>query len=208
MEKHPTTYSKETKTLALFDFDGTITRNDTLIRFIIYTYGKFRFLLGMIWLLPFLVIYKLGLYSNEKAKQRMLSFFYKRWNYAEFKRKGEDFCRQVLPGLLRESALQKIQWHKKKMHRIIVVTASVEEWVHPWCESIGIECLCTQLEIKDNHITGRLGTPNCYGPEKVNRVKNILSLDQYETIYAYGDTKGDREMLKISGKPYFRHFDD
>jgi HAD superfamily hydrolase (TIGR01490 family) len=160
----------------------------------------------MALLLPWLLAYKLNLYSNEKAKQRMLSYFYKGWNYGTFKRKGEEFCRTVLPQIIRPDASEKIAWHQKKHHRIIVVTASAEEWVRPWCEANDLECLATQLEAKDNKITGKLSSKNCYGPEKANRVKNTLSPASYETIYAYGDTKGDREMLKMATKPYYRYF--
>jgi len=213
MEKQPRMESpdqhlKDTRSLALFDFDGTVTRKDTLIRFILFTHGRLRFVLSMLWLFPFLAAYKLNLYSNEKAKQRMLAWFYKGWNYAEFKRKGEEFGRNILPSLIRRTALEKISWHLKKNHRVLLVSASVEEWVRPWCDLTGIECVCTRMEVKDNRITGKLSTRNCYGPEKVNRVKNTLSLGSYDTIYAYGDTKGDREMLAIASKPYFRHFDD
>jgi phosphoserine phosphatase len=71
---------------------------------------------------------------------------------------------------------------------------------------VGIEIISTEIEISNNKITGKLSTANCYGPEKVNRLKKLLSMDDYSTIYAYGDSKGDREMLALAQHPHFKPF--
>lgn len=59
------------KQLALFDFDGTITTDDSLIKFIRFVVGDAKTLWGMLLLSPMLIIYKLKLISNYKAKQMM-----------------------------------------------------------------------------------------------------------------------------------------
>jgi hypothetical protein len=52
-----------------------------------------------------------------------------------------------------------------------------------------------------DYLTGRLLGKNCYGPEKVQRLKTLLgSLEDY-VIYTYGDSKGDRELLAIAQYP-------
>lgn len=201
-------YIKENKILALFDFDGTITSKDTLILFLKYTQGNFKYYRGLFFLSPFLIAYKLKLYPNYKAKQILLSWFFKNLNYGEFKRKGEFFCAEILPNYIREAALKKIKWHQKKQHRIVLVTASVEEWVAPWCNEVDIEYICTRLEVKDNYLTGKFSTANCFGVEKVNRIKSMINLSDYDTIYAYGDSSGDKDLLSIATKPFYRHFED
>lgn len=208
MENPTSTYLKETKTLALFDFDGTVTTKDTLKLFIVFTHGTFKFYLGCLVLSPILLGYMLKLYPNAVAKQKLLSWFYKGWNYAAFKRKGEEFCSQVLPGYIRQSAIKKIRWHQKKQHRVILVSASIEEWLEPWCHAMEIELICTRMEVKDNLVTGRFSTPNCYGPEKAARLKAFLKMGDYDTIYAYGDSSGDKDMLALATKPYYQHFDE
>ena len=55
--------------LALFDFDGTITTDDSLIKFIRFVVGDIKTLWGMILLSPMLITYKLKLIPNYKAKQ-------------------------------------------------------------------------------------------------------------------------------------------
>lgn len=206
MEKDSASYPKDNKVLALFDFDGTITTRDTFIEFIIYSVGKMRFLAGFVLLSPILIAYKAKLLANSKAKEKVISWFFKGWQYNTFLTKGISFCENVLPGLIRPAAAERLQWHKKQGHRIIIVTASVQEWVKPWCEANGYETLATGIAVHGNKLTGKLSTPNCYGPEKVNRIRKYMDISAYDVIYAYGDTKGDREMLAIAGEKHYRFF--
>jgi HAD superfamily hydrolase (TIGR01490 family) len=201
------THTRENRTLALFDFDGTITHKDSLFAFIRFVKGRSRFFWGMVRLLPMLIANKIGLISNDKAKEKMLAYYFKGMNYAEFKRLGEKFCTEKLPEILKRAALDKINWHRSKHHRVIVVSASVEEWIRPWTESMHIELLCTEMEVNDNRLTGKFSTPNCNGEEKVKRIKELVELEDYSIIYAYGDTKGDEAMLGIATKPLYQHFD-
>ena len=71
--------------IAFFDFDGTITTDDSLIKFIRYAKGDMQTVLGMLLLSPMLVIYKLKLIPNYKAKQMMLSYFFKGMDEEQFK---------------------------------------------------------------------------------------------------------------------------
>lgn len=194
------------KSLALFDFDGTITNRDTFIEFIKFTHGSLKFWTGMIVLSPMLSLYVVKLIKNERAKTIMFSYFFNGWEYQKWKKAGDDFCKLKLPSMLRKEALSKIKEHQKEGHRIILITASIKEWVSPWCQTLGIEIISTEIEVENNIITGKLSTPNCYGPEKVNRLKKLLSIEDYPSIYAYGDSNGDREMLAIAQHPHFKPF--
>jgi len=64
------------KILALFDFDGTITKNDSLLKFIRFAVGDIKFIQGLIALSPTLIAFKLKLMPNYEAKEKMLSWFY------------------------------------------------------------------------------------------------------------------------------------
>ena len=199
---------KKNNTLALFDFDGTITRKDTFLAFIRFTHGSLRYWLGMWVLSPLLVLYALKVIPNNRAKVFVFRYFFGGWKYERFKKAGEDFCAAALPALLRKSAIEKIQFHQQHQHRLIVVTASAGEWVHPWCQTMGMEIISTKLEVVDEKITGRLAGTNCYGPEKVNRIQQVLQLQDYPVIYAYGDSNGDKEMLAIAQHSHYKPFID
>ena len=186
------------KVIAFFDFDGTIATNDSLIAFIKHHSGNFKFYLGLIILSPVLISYKFKIIPNYIAKEKLLRYFFKNTNESEFKQISTDYSLNHIQKILRPEAFDKINWHKYQNHTIVIVSASLECWLQPWCEQNGLELIATKLEIKDAQITGNLSTKNCYGIEKVNRIKEKYDLSLYEHIYAYGDTQGDKEMLELA----------
>ena len=194
------------KELALFDFDGTITTKDTLIDFIQFAKGKRSFFLGITILSPMLIAYKLKLIKNYKAKEYMLSYFFKDISKEEFNKIAKEYSLNHIQNILREDAIKRIKWHKDRAHKIVIVSASIECWIKPWCDKNSIAVLSTKLDFKNNKFTGKFATKNCYGKEKVNRVKSIYKLEEFEYIYAYGDSKGDKEMLFIANKSFYKPF--
>lgn len=64
--------------------------------------------------------------------------------------------------------------------------------------------LAIELEFVDERCTGRFATPNCWGKEKARRVEEWLSTRERGLIYAYGDNRGDREMLAMADRKWKR----
>jgi phosphatidylglycerophosphatase C len=194
------------KRIAFFDFDGTITTKDTLLEFIKFSKGKFRFLLGFILNAHYLVAYKLKIISNQAAKEKMLAFFYQDMDVQQFRKLCEEFTRKRLPQLIRPKALDEI----KKLHTdgfdIVVVSASPENWICHWAEQMQVKLIATKMEAKDGKLTGKIIGKNCHGEEKVRRIMEMYKLSDYEIVYAYGDTSGDRPMLKLAHTEHWRPF--
>lgn len=187
--------------IAVFDFDGTITRRDTLNDLIICNFGVLKFALEMFKLSPIILLYKLGVFPNEKPKQKLFSHFFKKMKEEKF----NDICRKYslerIDNILRKSTLEKIKWHKKSGHKLIIISASTDRWIKPWAEKEGFsDIICTDVEVKEGLITGSLKGKNCYGREKAERfLKKYPERNEYY-LYAYGDSRGDRELLKIADK--------
>jgi HAD superfamily hydrolase (TIGR01490 family) len=194
--------------LALFDFDGTITTDDSLIKFIRFVVGDTKFTIGMILLSPMLTAYKLKLIPNYKAKQYMLSYFFKGMSEEKFIQGANEYSLKHIDTILRPKAMERIQWHKEQGHKVVVVSASIECWLKPWCDKNGLELIATKLKLQDGIVTGNLLTKNCYGIEKVNRIQEQYNLDDYDHIYAYGDSSGDKEMLAIAITRKYKPFRD
>ncbi|MBL0702400.1 MAG: HAD-IB family hydrolase [Sulfurospirillum sp.] len=193
-------------TLALFDFDGTITTDDSLIKFIRYAVGDVKTAWGMILLSPMLVAFKLKLIPNYKAKQWMLSYFFKGIAQEKFADIASEYSLKHIDTITREKAMSRIAWHKEQGHCVVVVSASLECWLKPWCDRNGLELIATKLEIKDARVSGRLLGQNCYGQEKVNRINELYDLAQYDYVYAYGDSRGDVEMLALGNESFYKPF--
>ena len=87
---------------------------------------------------------------------------------------------------------------------MLIVSASIDNWVQPFFPEVKV--LGTQIEVVNGKLTGRFLTKNCYGQEKVNR---ILALYPNRTDYhltAYGDSRGDKEMLAFADESYYKPF--
>ena len=193
-------------TLVLFDFDGTITTRDTLIEFVHYYRGRKRYLLGMLMLAPVLMLYALKLIPNWKAKQFFLTRFFKGERAEEFNRQCVLFSTKVMPSFIREEAAKAIGKYREQGATMVVVSASAENWVKPWCDQHGLQCLATRLEVKDGMVTGNIDGRNCYGDEKVCRIREQFDLTGFPNIIAYGDSSGDREMLNLAHHRYYKPF--
>ncbi|MFB9108371.1 HAD-IB family hydrolase [Flavobacterium gyeonganense] len=185
------------KTLALFDFDGTLYKKDSLIGFTKYYKGNAVFYKGILTLLPFLLGMKLGILFNEKTKKRYMTHFFKNEEYSVFKKKAELFALTKIEKDLNPQILLYLKNHLNSKHDVYIVTASFPEWIEPWSKKYNIKVIGTRLEVLNNIITGEFNSKNCYGKEKVNRINEVLDLEKFDTIYVYGCGKGDREMLEL-----------
>lgn len=192
--------------LAMFDFDGTITKRDTLSAFILHTKGPVRFLLGMLLLSPSMILYKLKILSRKKAKEQIFSHFFKGMKETEFQAFCKDFSTNRIGWMLREKAMARIRKHWLKGHRIVIVSASPENWVKEWATAHGLEYIATQLEVVDERLTGKIIGENCQGIEKVHRVKAYLQLEDFKQIHTYGDSRGDWPFLHLGTYKNFKPF--
>lgn len=210
---------EEKEKIYCFDFDGTLTTRDTLLEIIRYDAGTWPMLLGFLLYSPLLVLMKLHLFPNWKAKQLIFSYFFKHRSLESF----DDMCcrfAQTHQDLLRPHIIDLVRKAIEAHHRVFIVSASIENWVRPFLKLQGIEgveVLGTQIAHKDNLLTGRFCSANCYGEEKVHRIcqaltrtldngKGVTSFSFDRThyyIYAYGDSRGDREMLAFADKGYY-----
>jgi len=194
------------KGIAFFDFDGTVTTKDTLLEFIKYSRGTLPFYAGFLLKSPYLAAYKLKLIPNQTAKEKVLTYFFKGMPLDEFQLKCEGFALEILPGLLRKSALEEIRELQQKGIDVVIVSASPENWIRQWASSIHASLIATRLELKDGKLTGNILDKNCYGEEKVRRIKEVYHLNEYQDIYAYGDSSGDKPMLSLAKYPHYKPF--
>ncbi|MEO6915374.1 MAG: HAD-IB family hydrolase [Chitinophagaceae bacterium] len=192
--------------IAFFDFDGTITNRDTFLEFIKFYKSEWRFYLGFLLYSPYLLAFKLKLIPNYTAKQKILIHFFKGEKITDIQSACNQFATTILPALIRPKALVEIERLKRADFRIVIVSASAENWIYKWAEQYELELLGTRLEVRNGIITGKIDGRNCYGEEKVCRIKKNINLEEFSEIYAYGDSSGDKEMLAIAHQHFFQPF--
>jgi phosphatidylglycerophosphatase C len=194
------------KKIAFFDFDGTITTKDSFVEFLKFTQGRRKFYIGFLKNAFYLVAYKLKLIPNQKAKEKVLEYFFRNTAAENFDALCKNFSQKVLPSLIRPKAVREIKMLQEKGFIVVVVSASPENWIKPWTESMGLALIATCLETNSGTITGKLNGKNCRGQEKVRRILELHQMHDYDEIYAYGDSSGDRQMMKLATRSFYKPF--
>ena len=198
------------KKIYCFDFDGTLTTSDTLLEFIKYAKGRGRFLMVFLMYSPLLVLMKLHLYPNWKAKQRIFAHLFAGMRIEKFDALCRGFAEES-QHLLRPKGITLMHEALVAGAQVFIVSASIDNWVRPFFNIRnlkGVQVLGTQIEVEDGKLTGRFKSNNCYGKEKVHRIAEVLKSferSEYE-IEAFGDSRGDKEMLAFAHKGHFKPF--
>lgn len=198
------------KKLYCFDFDGTLTTSDTLLEFIKYAKGRGRFLMVFLMYSPLLVMMKLHLYPNWKAKQQIFAHLFAGMRIEKFDALCRGFAEEN-QHLLRPKGITLLHEALVAGAQVFIVSASIDNWVRPFFDIRnlkGVQVLGTQIEVEDGKLTGNFKSNNCYGKEKVHRIAEALKpfeRSEYE-IEAFGDSRGDKEMLAFADKGHFKPF--
>ncbi|MDZ4075962.1 MAG: HAD family hydrolase [Hylemonella sp.] len=194
--------------VAAFDFDGTLTWRDTLLPFLHRLLGTPTLMWVLFICSPWLVAYALRLTSNHRAKSVLLQAALAGRTQAEVQRCAQTFVREYLPLQWRPWAMRQLVQHQQQGHRCIIVSASTSLYMHLVGQSLGVDAvLCTEMEVADGRYTGHMATANCHGEEKVHRLQAWLATEfgaAQPVLHAYGDTAGDRPMLRLASVAWYR----
>lgn len=190
--------------LALFDFDGTITTGDTFTPFLRYAISRRRLILGGLALSPVLAAHRLGVMSSPRARPIVSRVGFQGVPATAARAIGNRYASEVLPAVVRRHALDRIEWHKARGDTVVVVSAGLDVYLRPWSDAHAVALICTELEEWRGRLTGRYRRGDCSGPTKAELIRTTLDLSQFATVYAYGDTIEDREMLALANRRYFR----
>ena len=190
-----------------FDFDGTLTKKDTFLAFIEYAKGYGKTFWGFFLFSPILILMKLRLFPNWKAKQMVFSWFFKGMNINEFNQICHEFADRN-QRIIRTEGWDTIRKALANGEQVIIITASIENWVKPFFKEFGnqIKVEGTKIDVRINQITGQFLTQNCYGVEKTKRLKEVFPYRQAYELIAFGDSDGDRYLLNEADESHYKPF--
>ena len=191
------------KKIYAFDFDGTLTTKDSLLAFIRFAKGDVSFMLGFLRYSPQLILMKLRLYPNYKVKQKVFAHFFQGMTIRDFDMLCQRFA-TTHRELLRPEGIKALEQAQSEGSEVVIVSASIDNWVQPFFPEVKV--LGTQVEVKDGLLTGRFLTKNCYGQEKVERILACYPNRQEYTLIAFGDSRGDKELLAFADEAHYKPF--
>ena len=196
--------------IAAFDFDGTLTKRDTFMPFLARGLGWPRFLLAFVLCSPWLAAFVLRLIPNHVAKQKLMLATLKNRTTAEMDDWTNRWLTNDFPGQLQSWTMARLAEHQQAGHCCVMVSASPDIYLERVAKQLGFDALlCTEMAVESGRLTGFMKTPNCHGEQKVLRLKAWMverfGADNYtQVMYAYGDTSGDKPMLRLAAHAFYR----
>jgi phosphatidylglycerophosphatase C len=193
------TANPDSRIVAAFDVDGTLTTRDCVVPFMRQVTGARR-------IIPRLLARpdRLGpiLLRRDRDALKALAAHaaFRGERHDALVAAGADFAEHVRRRWLRNDTLRTLDGHLAAGHLVVLVSASFEVYLRPLAELLGVShVLGTRLEVRAERATGSLDGANCRGAEKVRRLHAWLRTDcggrENVRVIAYGDSAGDREML-------------
>ncbi|MBB4804787.1 HAD superfamily hydrolase (TIGR01490 family) [Chryseobacterium defluvii] len=193
------------KKLYCFDFDGTLTYKDTMFMYLkFYDVAKFR--MQFIRHVPLFILLKLKLADTEKVKKSFIGSILKGQTQEKIERKAREFFEQNYPRIVRENALDFVKNIDRNNTQSLLVTASLDIWTKPFADALQMQLISTRAEFKNGIFTGNFIGKNCNGKEKLVRIKEQIDKSKYDKIVAFGDTSGDKHMLKWANEGHYQFF--
>jgi phosphatidylglycerophosphatase C len=188
------------QSVAVFDFDGTLTRRDSLLPFLVFVRGAVATARAVIAESPRFGLVLLGRASRDDAKEALLTRLLSGADARELNGYAQEFAERLVRAGLRPSMRRRLEWHRRAGHRIVIASASPTLYLNIAGGRLGVDgVLATELEVDDDgRLTGKLSGDNCRGPEKVVRLRTWLEgslAEQPAQLWAYGDSVGDAELL-------------
>jgi len=198
---HAKSEKNKTINLALFDFDGTLYPKDSFTGFIFYTLSKRHIVRKGLQILPWIQAYYLSLYPAHSMRPRLFQSMFKNISADFVDKLAEEYAQKIVKNL-DPKLFKQLKLHQQKGDQVVLVSASVDLYLKPICKFLNIELICTQIEIKSGLITGNYISEDCSCEQKKIRIQQQYNLDDYQYIYAYGNSEEDLEMLSLADYPY------
>lgn len=172
---------------AVFDFDGTIYNGDSTVDFFFYALCRKPFLIRYLpKQIKGFLLYTLDKIDKTKLKEHFFCFL-----------SGIN-CEELVEDFWNVNEKKIYEWYlSQKSDNDIIISASPEFLLRPVCDRLGIENLVAS---RVDEATGRFTGKNCYGEEKVVRLR-----EEYKTIEVerfYSDSESDLPLAQIAKHSY------
>jgi len=193
--------------LAVFDLDGTITRRDTLVPYVLgyLTRGnplRWLSLIRVLRVLPTLAAFAIGRADHGRLKSELIKATLRGTTRAEIDGWTGQFVDQLLAHGVFADALQRVALHKREGARLVLLSASTDLYVPAIARALGFdEAICTGIRWDGDCLQGDLTTPNRRGAEKARCFEGLRQRHPGLVTAAYGNAGSDLDHLRLADRP-------
>jgi phosphatidylglycerophosphatase C len=186
--------------LAAFDFDGTLVPGDSLPRYLSLLLGRERFARVLGRAMPAMLSGYRSM-GRDGAKAALLARAVAGVPVLHAADVADGFASQLAREVRPEMA-ERLAWHGREGHTTVLVSASLALYLEPFGKLVGFDhMIATKLEVgPEGLLTGRILGENVRAAQKALLLGRLLG-NEPVTVWAYGDSRGDREMLAMADHP-------
>lgn len=193
------------KTTAFFDMDHTITWENSGLSFVRYarSHGMVdtRHLLKSVFKI---VLYRMSLLNIEHWYEKNMELL-SGTRLDDMERFCSQWFDETLKKAIFKEAFAIIQEHRRRGHRIVIISNSPVFFVRPMADLLEVtDIICTRVEIRDQVLTGRIIRPLCYGEGKMLYARRWSDEEgvNLRDCYFYTDSYFDIDLLRVVGHPF------
>jgi phosphatidylglycerophosphatase C len=185
--------------LAFFDFDGTLTTEDTILPLGLYlTQMKSRRYVAAAGLFVLMALLKGRVISNDRFKRLFCELLLKGETSDSVDRLCRSFAAQYVQRILNEQIVKRLREHCRAGDEVYIVTSNFGFVLHALAQHLPADgVIATEPDVESGRYTGRLRGVTCDGAEKLTRVVARFGPDRVRQAAAYGDSRGDRPLLEF-----------
>lgn len=182
--------------IAIFDLDGTVSRRDTFLPFVLSCVRAHpRRVCGLLRLPPAFLRYAWRRDRGE-LKCSVIRSALGGLTRAELAELGARFVARLVPRGLFPAALDAIEGHRRAGDRLVLLSASPDLYVPLIGRRLAFdEVICTGVLWRGGTLEGSLTTPNRRGEEKAQCLQALRAAHPGGEIHAYGNSTGDLPHL-------------
>jgi phosphatidylglycerophosphatase C len=198
-----------TRTIAAFDFDGTISKRDTLVPFLAKVAGPTRFTAACARLGLLGARRKVPIQDRDRLKEHMIQLLLGGRSEEDLRHAGELYARDLLTGdRLRPEVVARVHEHHRVGHTTVIVSASLVYYLEPIARELSMDgVIGVEPEVADGVLTGRLSRPNVRAEQKAVRLREWLGAppdgELDVTVHGYGNSSGDHALLAMSERAWW-----
>ena len=193
------------KNLYLLDFDGTLSCKDSskyFFKILLGTRFYYLYYLHNIFSIFFYLLKFKNQFDLKKKRYKLLL------NNSKY----DKLCTVIsesdilIDKIIRPEAKVFLKKIKNKNNKVIIVSAGLSIFLEKWAKKNSFDLLTNNVVINEDRKFEFVYSYDCNSYGKVKRINEYIDVTSFEKIYAYGDSVGDLDMLKIADKAYYKHF--
>ena len=174
--------------LVLFDFDGTLTTQDTTLLLGQHLAGDTARQSKFLQLGLALVLARFHLLSNTGLKKIFARLLLRGKSASAIRELALGFYRSRLDALIEPSVVNLLRSHVTNGDRVYLVSANFDCLLEPLVDLWSVKgVIASHAEIANGIFSGRLVDKACHGNEKLDRVLARFGAAEVQSAIAYGD---------------------